>query len=97
MLHVLQVFVSALLSGAQVTFLQTVRQQTLDTCSCSEALLLQHLGIKRRAVQKNESLLFSKKDKNLNIGYRIPAIFKKKIFKSVSESDKFIFKIIILF
>ena len=38
MLHVLQVFVSALLSGAQVTFLQTVRQQTLDTCSCSEAL-----------------------------------------------------------
>ena len=24
--------------GAHVTFLQTVRQQTLDTCSCSEAL-----------------------------------------------------------
>jgi hypothetical protein len=38
MLHVPHVSVSALLSGARVTFLQTVCQQTLDTCSCSEAL-----------------------------------------------------------
>ena len=38
MLPVPHVFVSALLSGAQVTFLQTVCQQTLDTCSYSEAL-----------------------------------------------------------
>ena len=38
MLPLPHVFVSALLIGAQVTFLQTVCQQTLDTCSCSEAL-----------------------------------------------------------
>ena len=38
MLTVPHVIVSALLSGAQVTFMQTVCQQTLDTCSCSEAL-----------------------------------------------------------
>ena len=43
LLPVPHVFVSVVLSGAQVTLMQTVSQQTLDTCPCSEVLVIDNI------------------------------------------------------